>query len=59
MDDDLGGIAGGSRRDKTFGGDAGSGKNIAVSKEAEERGTVGDGEVGSGAKICVDTESVV
>jgi len=35
MDDDLGGIAGGSRRGKSL-GEADFGANIAVSKEVEE-----------------------
>ena len=91
MEDDLGGIAGGSRRGMILGGatgsmrdmilvgevgsewgitgvswrgatfvrDSGSGANIAVSKDADERGGVGGGENGSGAKIWVIIESVV
>jgi hypothetical protein len=60
MDDDLGGIAGGSRRGKSL-GEADFGANIAVSKEVEEHGGVGGGggDMGSGAYICVIIESAV
>lgn len=58
MDDDLGGIAGGSRRGESL-GEADFGANIAVSKEVEEHGGVGGGDMGSGAYICVIIESAV
>lgn len=58
MEDDLGGIAGGSRRGRSL-EDACSGVNIAVFKGAKERGGVGGGDMGSGAYICVIIESAV
>ena len=66
MEDDLGGIAGGSQRAIAFGGDTGSAREmIFVGEAGSEAGIVGapwrgptfGGDVGSGANIAVSNEA--